>query len=143
MTHLRKLALAAVTASALLVSACDAGQQDATDGATSTSPSDTTDEAASTVPEEVVVHRPGMIDNNLTAEDVPHWPGPDPADFLAPGPSSGERGALTGDDATAVYRAAQENPETLLQEGQAPRDADGAFWWVDDHAEWLVVEPVE
>jgi hypothetical protein len=125
--------------------------------ACSTEPSDTTTESeAVTTPAsegvaeagdvegvgEVVVYRPGMIDTGLTAGDVPRWPGPAPADFLDPHPPSGERGTLTGDDAAAVYREAQENPETLLTDGRAPRDATGALWWVDHHVEWLVVDPV-
>ncbi|MGJ0183644.1 hypothetical protein [Corynebacterium glyciniphilum] len=93
------------------------------------------------VPDTVVVYRPGAIDNNFTADDVPAWPGPDPSDVLEPNPPSGERGTISGDDAAAVYQAALENPETLLQDGQAPRDVTGAVWWVNNHAEWLVVEP--
>lgn len=144
---------ATAAATALLVSACSADDQtdaDTTGTGTSTVTAPpvagTTSDAASepapeSVPDEVVVHRPGAIDNNFTAEDVPAWPGPDPSEFLAPDAPSGERGTISGDDAAAVYRAAQGNPETLLQDGQEPRDITGAVWWVDDHAEWLVVEP--
>lgn len=141
------------TATALLVSACSADDQtdaDSTGAGTSTvtappaagATSDAASESASeSVPDEVVVHRPGAIDNNLTAEDLPAWPGPKPGDFLEPDPPSGERGTISGDDAAAVYRAAQGTPEMLLQDGQEPRDITGAIWWVDDHAEWLVVDP--
>lgn len=145
--------LAAAAATALLVTACSTDDQTDADGtgagtSTVTAPpvaSPTSNAASEPAPEplpvEVVVHRPGAIDNNLTAEDVPAWPGPDPGDFLEPDPPSGERGTISGDDAAAVYRAAQEIPGTLLQDGQEPRDVTGAIWWVDDHAEWLVVDP--
>ncbi|WP_420099005.1 hypothetical protein [Corynebacterium sp.] len=56
-------------------------------------------------------------------------------------PPSGERGTISGDEAAEVYRAAQENPGTLLPDGQPPRDVTDAVWWVGDEAQWLVVEP--
>lgn len=136
---------ATAATTALLLSACSADDQTDAEGSSpgtsmvTTSPA--SDASSEPVPDEVVVYRPGAIDNNLTAEDVPAWPGPDPSEFLEPDPPSGERGTISGDDAAAVYRAAQENPETLLHDGKEPRDITGAVWWVDDHAEWLVVGP--
>lgn len=134
---------ATTAATALLLSACSADDQ--TDAQPSSSTATTSvaesEQVTEPVPDTVVVYRPGAIDNNFTADEVPAWPGPDPSDVLEPNPPSGERGTISGDDAAAVYQAALENPETLLQDGQAPRDVTGAVWWVNNHAEWLVVEP--
>lgn len=124
---------AVLTAAVLALSACGTGDGD--------SPGEDTDDTAAGVPDELVIYRPGMVDTELTADDLPHWPGPDPAEFLEPDAPSGERGTISGTDAATVYDVAQENPETLLEEHQAPADADEALWWVDGQADWLVIEP--
>ncbi|MEJ6549804.1 hypothetical protein PQI66_09640 [Corynebacterium sp. USCH3] len=139
--------LPAAVAAALVVSACSAGDRtDAPSSSrTATTPVAETEQVpeqvAEPVPDTVVVHRPGMLDTALTAGDVPAWPGPDPAEFLEPDPPSGERGTISGDEAAEMYRAAQENPGTLLPDGQSPRDITDAVWWLGDEAQWLVVEP--
>lgn len=59
-------------------------------------------------------------------DDVPLWPGPDPATFTTDDP--GSPGVITGDAAALVYTAARENPD--------------ARWLVDDDVMLLVVDPV-
>ncbi|MGO1963913.1 MAG: hypothetical protein ACTH2Y_00225 [Corynebacterium sp.] len=123
----RPMILAVVAGVAISTAAC--GGQDDAEGEESTN-----------LPQDIVVYRPGMLDNDLTQDDVPLWPGPDPDDFLAPHSPSGESGELSGDDAEVVYRAALDNPGSLLEEGRDPSDATSAVWWVDGGAQWLVVE---
>ncbi|MGP9723603.1 hypothetical protein ACT3SZ_06265 [Corynebacterium sp. AOP40-9SA-29] len=124
--NVRPLALAVVAGVAISTAACG-GQGDA-EGEESTN-----------LPQDITVYRPGMLDNDLTQDDVPLWPGPDPDDFLSPHPPSGESGELSGDDAEVVYQAALDNPGSLLEEGQDPSDMMSAVWWVDGGAQWLVV----
>ena len=80
----------------------------------------------SPLPDRVLVQRPGLIDTDISAFDVPVWQGPDPSEFLAPSPPSGESGVITGDRAGVVHLAALDNPRAL--------------WNVGGTVQWLVVE---
>lgn len=77
------------------------------------------------VPARVTVCRPGFVDTGLVAEDLPVWPGPDPAEFLELTPT-GECGDLEDEQGTDVYVAAFDNPDAL--------------WNVGGTVEWLVVD---
>lgn len=123
---IRPLALAVVAGVAISTAAC--GGQDDAEG-----------EESANLPQDITVYRPGMLDNDLTQDDVPLWPGPAPDDFLSPHSPSGESGELSGDDAEVVYQAALDNPGSLLEEGQDPSEMTSAVWWVDGGAQWLVV----
>ncbi|WP_255312533.1 hypothetical protein [Rhodococcus tukisamuensis] len=78
------------------------------------------------IPDKVVVHRPGLIDTDISPAAVPAWPGPHPSEFLEPSPPSGESGEIAGDQAAAVYVAALDNPDAL--------------WNVGGIVQWLVVD---
>ncbi|MDZ7910249.1 MAG: hypothetical protein U5O16_00125 [Rhodococcus sp. (in: high G+C Gram-positive bacteria)] len=96
--------------------------------ATATTPAlDTLTSAESTDPVqiEVTVTQPALIDTNARAADLPIWPGPDPAEFLAPNPPAGDIGHLTGVQARDVVAAAHTNP--------------GELWNVNGVVLWLVV----
>jgi hypothetical protein len=80
------------------------------------------------IPDRVAVHRPAFIDTDISADDVPAWPGPDPYEFLEPSPPSGESGEITGAQAGAAYMAALDNPDAL--------------WNVGGTVQWLVVDPL-
>lgn len=123
---------ATLLASTIVLVACGGDDVPATD--TGTPPEG--------IPASVIVYRPGMVDLDPDSVHAPDWPGPDPAEFLGPDPSSGEKGELTGEDAEAVYRATLDHPDALLTDGQGPGDLDAALWRVDWDVQRLVVEPV-
>ncbi|TCN58055.1 hypothetical protein EV641_101150 [Rhodococcus sp. SMB37] len=75
-------------------------------------------------PDTVHVHAPTA--GTAPDDDVPSWPGPDPATFMTGDP--GSPGVITGDAAAVVYTAARENPD--------------AWWRTDDEVVRLVVDPV-
>jgi hypothetical protein len=81
---------------------------------------------SSPLPERVLVQRPGLIDTDISAVEVPMWQGPDPSEFLAPNPPSGESGVITGERAGVVHLASLDNPRAL--------------WNVGGTVQWLVVE---
>lgn len=84
--------------------------------------------ATEPVPDRVAVHQPAILDTDISPDDVPVWPGPDPYEFLEPSPPEGERGEIVGEEAEAVYIAALDNP--------------GAVWNVGGIVQWLVVDPL-
>lgn len=94
------------------------------------------------VPDEVRVCQPGLVDTAATVDDVPKWPGPEPADFMTITPSSGTCGTLTGEDARAVYEAALDHPGAIFEEGQQPGDPAGGLWGLDTVVVLLSVEPI-
>ncbi|MFE4502708.1 hypothetical protein ACFRFQ_22890 [Rhodococcus sp. NPDC056743] len=81
------------------------------------------------VPARLVVHRPAYLDTNISPDDVPVWPGPNPSEFLLPSPPSGLSGEIAGDQAVATYAAALHNPSAL--------------WNVGGTVQWLVVDPLQ
>jgi len=99
-------------------------------------------------PQSVIVCQPGMVDTALTADDVPAWPGPPPAEFELPAPTPAPRGCgmLTGPQARTVYEAAVAHPAALLEEGHLESgddlsDTSDALWGLDGMVVWIVVEP--
>ncbi|RVW02425.1 hypothetical protein EF834_12665 [Rhodococcus spongiicola] len=120
----RAVAGVAVAGLALAAVGCGSGGNEAIEG-TGTSVAETTEP----VPDRVSVCRPALVDTPISADELPVWPGPDPSEFLEPNPPSGECGEIGGEQASAVYLAALDNPDAL--------------WNVDGIVRWLVVDPLQ
>lgn len=112
----------AVAGLALAVVGCSSGSNEVVGGTGITEAVE-----SKPLPDRVVVHRPAWIDTDISPDDVPVWPGPDPSEFLMPSPPSGTSGEIAGAQAGAAYLAALGNP--------------GAVWNVGGTVQWLVVEP--